>query len=43
LAAVAVISLVIGGFVLNLLAIAFGARLRIGRGPQQASAAAEFG
>jgi hypothetical protein len=42
LAAALSLGFIIGGFVLNLLAIAFGARLRFGRAAERAAVAAEF-
>jgi hypothetical protein len=42
LAALLAVGFVIGGFLLNLLAIAFGARLRHGRAPDRSAVAAEF-
>ena len=41
-AGLVVAGLIIGGLCLNLLAIAFGARLRFGRAPSRAAVAAEF-
>ncbi len=42
LAAILAVGFIIGGFMLNLLAIAFGARLRLGRAAERSAVAAEF-